>query len=45
MSEAEKAENAYQAGMQLANALRLMGKHDEAHRIEVWVLDLTRGNR
>ncbi len=36
-------ENVYQAGMQLANALRLVGKHDEAHAIEVWVLELTSG--
>jgi hypothetical protein len=36
-------EKVYQAGMQLANALRLIGKHEEAHEIEVWVLDLTRG--
>ena len=40
----EKAmDNVYQAGMQLANALRLIGKHEEAHDIEVWVLSLTRG--
>ena len=36
-------DNVYQAGMQLANALRLIGKHEEAHDIEVWVLSLTRG--
>jgi hypothetical protein len=35
-------ENVYQAGMQLANALRLVGKHDDAHAIEVWVLELTK---
>ena len=34
--------NVYQAGMQLANALRLVGKHDDAHAIEVWVLELTK---
>lgn len=28
----------YNAGMQLANALRLLGKHEEAHEIEMWVL-------
>lgn len=32
----------YQAGMQLAQALRLIGKHEDAHAIEVWVLELTK---
>ena len=36
--------NVYQAGMQLANALRLVGRHEDAHAVEVWVLSLTRGN-
>jgi len=40
-----EAENVYQAAMQLANALRLMDKPDEAHHIEVWVLALTKGKR
>lgn len=30
----------YNAGMQLANALRLAGLHEEAHEIELWVLSL-----
>ena len=30
----------YNAGMALANQLRLVGKHDEAHQTEVWVLAL-----
>jgi len=34
--------NVYQAGMQLANALRLIGRHEDAHAVEVWVLDLTK---
>lgn len=33
----------YQAGMQLANALRLAGRHEDAHAVEVWVLSITRG--
>lgn len=35
--------NVYQAGMQLANALRLVGRHEDAHAVEVWVLALTKG--
>ena len=34
--------NVYQKGMQLAQALRLIGKHEDAHAIEVWVLELTK---
>ncbi len=45
MTNSHYAEMAYQAGMQLANALRLLGKHEESHEIEVWVLNLTRGMR
>ncbi len=30
----------YTAGMQLANALRLLGKHEDAHDLELWVLGL-----
>ena len=30
----------YNAGMALANQLRLIGKHDESHQIEVWTLAL-----
>ena len=30
----------YTAGMNLAGELRLLGKHDESHQIEVWVLAL-----
>ena len=36
-------DNVYQTGMQLANALRLVGRHEDAHAIEVWVLALTKG--
>lgn len=32
----------YQAGMQLAQALRLIGRHEDAHAVEVWVLKLTK---
>lgn len=32
----------YTAGMQLANALRLAGKHEEANEIEIWVLALVK---
>ena len=35
--------NVYYAGMQLANALRLVGRHEDAHAVEVWVLSLTKG--
>ena len=34
--------NVYQKGMQLAQALRLIGNHEDAHAIEVWVLELTK---
>ena len=37
--------NVYHAGMQLANALRLVGKHEDAHAIELWVLKLTKENQ
>lgn len=32
----------YTAGMNLANELRLLGKHDESREIEMWVLALCR---
>jgi hypothetical protein len=35
--------NVYQKGMQLAQALRLIGRHEDAHAVEVWVLKLTKG--
>jgi hypothetical protein len=31
--------NLYHAGMAFANQLRLIGEHDAAHNIEVYVLD------
>lgn len=34
--------NVYQAGMQLAQALRLIGRHEDAHAVEVWVLSVTK---
>lgn len=37
--------NVYHAGMQLANALRLVGRHEDAHAVELWVLELTKGNQ
>ena len=30
----------YTLAMNLANKLRLVGKHDDAHQIEVWALAL-----
>jgi hypothetical protein len=32
----------YHSGMQLADCLRLMGKHDECRQVELWVLALCR---
>ena len=32
----------YDLGMQLAHYMRLLGKHEEAHEVEVWVLNLKR---
>ena len=32
----------YDTGMQLAHYMRLLGKHEEAHEVEVWVLNLKR---
>jgi len=38
--EPKDIKRVYTAGMHLAGELRLLGKHDEAHQIEVWVLAL-----
>jgi hypothetical protein len=38
--EEQDVKRVYTAGMNLANQLRLIGKHDEAHQIEVWILSL-----
>ena len=38
--EPQGIKRVYNAGMALANQLRLLGKHDEAHQTEVWVLAL-----
>lgn len=35
----------YTTGMQLADCLRLMGKHNESHEVEVWVLALCKEYR
>lgn len=34
-------QRAYNSGMQLADALRLLGKHEESKQIEIWVLQIT----
>ena len=41
-AESQRRARLYTAGMNLADALRLLGKHDESHQIEVWVLALCR---
>ena len=38
--EPQDIKRVYNAGMALANQLRLVGKHDEAHQTEVWVLSI-----
>ena len=35
----------YTTGMHLADCLRLMGKHDESHEVEVWVLAICKEYR
>lgn len=32
----------YTTGMQFADCLRLLGKHEESHEVEVWVLGMVR---
>jgi len=38
----EHADAIYTLAMNLANKLRLVNRHDEAHQIEVWVLALVK---
>ena len=40
MHDKKTLDNLYQAGMAFANQLRLVGEHDAAHDIEVYVLDM-----
>lgn len=40
VTPSHRVESVYQSGMQLANALRLVGKHEDAHEVELWVLSL-----
>jgi hypothetical protein len=38
----ELAERLYTHGMAVADCLRLLGRHEEAHQVEVWVLNNVR---
>ena len=40
MHDKKTLDNLYQSGMAFANQLRLIGEHDAAHDIEVYVLDM-----
>ena len=42
MKRNQPAQRVYDTGMQFANALRLLGKHEEANQVEVWVLEVVR---
>lgn len=38
----ELTDRLYTIGMQFADCLRLLGKHEESHEVEVWVLSMVR---
>jgi hypothetical protein len=38
----ELTDRLYTTGMQFADCLRLLGKHEESHEVEVWVLGMVR---
>ena len=40
MIDKKQLDSFYQAGMAFANQLRLIGEHDAAHDIEVYVLEM-----
>jgi hypothetical protein len=40
VTDSQNVERLYQTGMQLAHYMRLLGKHEEAHEVELWVLAL-----
>lgn len=40
MIDKKTLDNLYQTGMAFANQLRLVGEHEAAHDIEVYVLDI-----
>lgn len=42
MKRKQPVQRVYDTGMQFANALRLLGKHEEANQVEVWVLEMVR---
>lgn len=39
MKDKSQYDNLYQAGMAFANQLRLIGEHEAAHHVEVFVLE------
>jgi hypothetical protein len=39
MTDKKQLDNLYQSGMAFANQLRLIGEHEAAHDIEVYVLE------
>lgn len=41
----ELIERLYTTGMHLADCLRLLGKHEESHQVELWVLSLCKEYR
>ena len=40
MTDTKQLDNLYQTGLAFANQLRLIGEHDAAHDIEVYVLEM-----
>jgi hypothetical protein len=40
MTNEETIQRLYTTGMQFAGMLRLVGRHEEAHEMELWVLAL-----
>jgi hypothetical protein len=40
MTDKKTLDNLYQTGMAFANQLRLIGEHEAAHDIEVFVLEM-----
>lgn len=44
MTEEQKREvlqRMYNSGMAVADCLRLLGRHEESHQVELWVIDNT----
>jgi hypothetical protein len=40
VTDSHYVQRLYDLGMQLAHYMRLLGKHEEAHEVELWVLAL-----